>query len=318
LRAMGVQDPYEWHAIYELIAVDGHDASSTLTTEVSVQFVSPLERYALLARLLARTSDERPVVVWLDDIQWGHDSLAFVQHVLTQARASLPVVFLLTLRGDLLDEDELLAEKIGILRALPQTHDVEIEPLTPADNAALVEGLLGLSGALAEQVAARTAGHPLFAVQLVGDWVQRGILEVGDQGFVLTPGAHADLPDDLHALWADRIDRILLDVPDASPRLLECAALLGREVLADELTALASHVGVPVPDALVESLVNRQLAVPTSEGWSFAHGMLRESLVRSAREADRWEPLNLAAAAVLASLYDAQRRGISERRARPL
>ena len=42
----------------------------------------------------------------------------------------------------------------------------------------LTREVLGLSDGLAAAVDARTAGNPLFAVQLVGDWVQRGVIEV--------------------------------------------------------------------------------------------------------------------------------------------
>jgi hypothetical protein len=55
---------------------------------------------------------------------------------------------------------------------------------------------LGIEGALAERVARRTSGNPLFAVQLVGDWVSRGLLEPSQGGFRLTQGAKVDLPED--------------------------------------------------------------------------------------------------------------------------
>ena len=66
---------------------------------------------------------------------------------------------------------------------------------------------------LAAEIESRTAGNPLFAVQLVGDWVQRGVLVAGPGGFELQEGEDAALPDDLHATWSTRVRGILGRLP---------------------------------------------------------------------------------------------------------
>ena len=61
----------------------------------------------------------------------------------------------------------------------------------------------------------RTAGNPLFAVQLVGEWIQRGLLEASASGFQLRDGAEPSLPDSLSKVWTERVDTILASRPDA-------------------------------------------------------------------------------------------------------
>ena len=52
----------------------------------------------------------------------------------------------------------------------------------------LVEELLRLDPGLAARVAERTDGNPLFAVQRVGDWVERGVLVPTARGLALDAG----------------------------------------------------------------------------------------------------------------------------------
>jgi hypothetical protein len=173
-----------------------------------------------------------------------------------------------------------------------------VEPLAPVHRVELVRAMLGLGGDLAAQVADRTGGNPLFVVQLLGDWVQRGVLVPGADGFRLAPGATADLPDDLHAVWAARV-RPLVDGDPARAIALGLAAALGLEVHRREWEAVCARAGVPASHALREALVERRLARQRADGFAFAHGMLRESVVRLMREAGRWQALNAVCAEVL-------------------
>ena len=73
----------------------------------------------------------------------------------------------------------------------------------------LIRRLLGLEPRLAKEVEHTTAGHPMFAVQLIGDWVERKLLEPGPQGVRLKVDAEMALPGDVHQVWADRVSRVL-------------------------------------------------------------------------------------------------------------
>ena len=79
---------------------------------------------------------------------------------------------------------------------------LSIKALTPEHTSTLVQELLGLERSLARQVESRTAGNPMFAVQLIGDWVRRGILEETPAGLVVRVGENVVLPDDLHHVGA--------------------------------------------------------------------------------------------------------------------
>jgi len=273
----------------------------------AVRFRSAGERAVLLERFLGRLGQERPVVVWLDDAQWGLESLELAR-LLWQRRelGACRALLVLTVREEAVEQEarELLDELGTTLR---------LGPLPAADHEALVQMLLGLEPELSLRVRERTDGNPLFAVQLLHDWVRRGVLSPGTGGLRLVPGAVADLPDDLHGMWSSRLDRLALS--GVARRALELAATLGQDVQAEEWGRACGEAQLPFPSALVERLLHEALFVQREEGWSFVHGMLRESVVRGAREAGRHAEHARVCAALLAG-SDAL--GDSERRARYL
>jgi eukaryotic-like serine/threonine-protein kinase len=315
LRIWKLEDEAEVTGLAELMAPGtGEDAGHTGSQRLHAQTAA--ERFDLVERRCRRLARQRPVVILLDDLHWSAESIAFADHLLRVS--DLPVLILATVRDEALAERRLESAAVDELLSLPGASSLEVPPLSPGERAALVQQLLGLSGELAAQVEERTHGNPLFAVQLVGDWVQRGVLEVGETGFVLRPGEEARFPDDLHQVWSARVGRLLDDLPAGSREALEIGAALGPDVDREEWETACRAGGSPAPPELVEGLVMNHLAVRTEEGWRFVHPMLRESLERMAREAGRWPGHNRGCAAMLLGRAAAGERGIAERLGRHL
>ncbi len=301
LRSLGSTDHEEWLAATEVI----HPTSLTsLKTGPQIRFGSPKERYIAVERFMARLGDHRPLVAWFDDAQWGIDALGFVLHMLdSQGDDHPPVLMLITAQDEALAERPGEQERLNAILDHPDTRVVPVDALAQEHRPALVRALLGLEQELAEQVEARTEGNPLFAVQLVGDWVQRGVLELGEQGFRLRSGAKALLPDDVDQVWRQRIDRVLEQRPEHEGHALELAAVLGQQVDEEEWRAVCDLASVQFPTGLAGSLVEQRLARAGPDGrlaiWSFVHGLLRESLIRRARDNGRWDAHNRACANML-------------------
>lgn len=306
-RTHGVDYEDEWMALTEVIA------PAVGPEPGAIRFGSAIERYVTIRRLVQALCVERPVVLWLDDAHWGLDALRFVAYVLErQRRHPIPLMVVATVSDEILlqrrDEAALLAE----LLERDDAARIEVGPLPSEPFRELAEELLGLDPALAGRVERRSGGSPLFAVQLVGDWVAGGLLEVGARGFQL--GAETELPDDVAALWRGRVARVLAKRSPAEVRALELAAVLGMEVDADEWLAACDRSGYgsqgrrpvaadpsePLLDALLSQRLARAGAGGPARGWSFAHAMLRESLERWAAARGELADLHGICAEVLA------------------
>ena len=297
LRRQGVSEAWEWRALTDWISPAPEMHTS-----------SPEERYALLNRHLARL--DRPAIVVLDDLQWGRDALEFARWVLdAQEQAPNPVLLILCVRDEATDADT--AEILGHIIRDPASRSLDLEPLPAELFRRLVEELLLLDHTLARQIRSRAHGNPMFAIQLVEDWVRREVLEVGRGGFRLKSGARASIPDDLHSLWDGRISELLANEDERIA--LELAALLGGVIDEQEWRLALKEAGLDWPEAMADALVARRLVRLEPGGWSWAHPMLRESLERSVRDHRRWSKLHHACARMLATLYELSERGVGAR-----
>lgn len=346
LEVRGVSDPYETEALTELFmpqvledsdgegagpdAQDGEKAAD-IDLQTTDQYLRPvvrlssqLEHHAVLRRWLELLAQERPVIVWLDDVQWGSDALAFATYLLDAPQlAPAPLLLMLTVQDEALAERKGEQEQLERLLRHPQAQGLRLSPLAPLEQQALVQELLGLEPALAAQVVARTEGNPLFAVQLVGDWIQRGLFYLTPRGFELRPDVETPLPDSLHQVWRARIGRMLELHPLGAQVALELAAALGLQVEQQEWELACAAVGLPRPARLLETLLTHRLVVRVDEGtspgrrgvsrWSFVHAMLRETLEREALEAGRWQDHHRICARLLRSRYPAETPLLAER-----
>ena len=276
------------------------------------------EQRSALASVLSRMALRRALLVWLDDAQWGATSLGFLEELFEHEQLHFPALFMLTVRDDLLSERPREAASLERLGANAIASTIEVEPLDASEHRELVHRLLGFEDELAERIVERTLGNPLFAVQLVGDWIERGLLQPAGGGFELVEDARVELPDDLHSLWRQRIGRLLAqrfggDSVMLARQALEIAATLGLEVDEREWETACMLAGVIPPVGLVELLLQQRLARDTREGWALVHGMLRESIERVARDAGRARQHHLTCMDMLRTLYGEHAMGHAER-----
>jgi len=246
----------------------------------------PVERLEALLVLLRQLALDRPVILHIDDGQWGADALRLARRIL---EASMTVLVVVTVRDEALEVATPSWNEVEQLLDMGEVTELAIEPLVGRARSMLIREVLGLQDELARAVEDRTDGVPLFAVQLVGDWVERGLLEAGSSGFQLREGVVADLPDKIHDLWTRRVEHLLAHLGPDDEVALELAAELGQDVSRVEWSEACGLAGGVEPSVdLVDALMRSGLAVARgARDWRFVHGMLAESVARRAREAGR-------------------------------
>lgn len=288
-----------------------------------VGFRSGRERHALLRRLLRAIVDApgggRPIVVTLDDAHHDIDAVRFALSLLAAGGSSLPVLAVLSAQEESLPERTEVAEALGRLVSHEHTRDVVLGPMPPEEHRELVKALLGMGGELVDRVARRTAGNPHFAVTMVGDWVERGLLEPGPDGFRLRPRARLDLPVGMEEIWSQRVERLLSLGRPRVARGLEIAAVLGMDVEPQEWAEACALGGAIASPEMVNRMLQQRLAHrhEEGEGWSFAHPVVRECLERRARNGSRLRRHHRVCADLVRQ-RGLDRRGARERLARHL
>ncbi len=264
----------------------------------SVQFASREERYATLLEFLRIVSATRPVVLCLHNLQWGLDGICFLRFLLGAAPGHpTPVLVVGGIQPDALGERHAERDALGLLPEVPQ---IPVGPLDAESQEALVRDLVGEDGPLAARLLAHTGGHPLFAVQLVADWIEQGQLVATPFGLQLHE--RTEPPGSLEGLSDGRVDRLFRRLSGPERVALMAAAALGEGVDAREWAAVCQRLGSQATPHLVERLAEAGLVEEGRHGWSFRTASFRAALVRRSRASGSWARINRAcASAVLES-----------------
>jgi serine/threonine protein kinase/tetratricopeptide (TPR) repeat protein len=276
------------------------------------------ERFALFHRLLTRLSRRRPVLLWLDDLHFGPQTLSFVEFLFDHLHS--PSVFVLaTTAAEPPSGARETHERLGRLTERPTIDDLTIRPLSEAKQRQLVDHILPLDDDSRERLQTQTEGRPLLPEHLLYGKAANGELERSGDGWRFTDDSAAALPTTLEELWRRRVDSAVETSPISSRadahRALRLAALLGQYILADEWRAVCEADDIPFPDELVDAMVRRGLLERDRRGWRFPHRTLVDSLRQRAADAGRLDELHRLCADTLGDDQLASRRDLPRRRA---
>jgi hypothetical protein len=187
---------------------------------------------AALRELLARLGDRRPLVIAIDDLQWGDtDSAALLAELL---RPPDPPALLLV--GCYRSEDAAVSPCLqALLPALPADgllrHDLAVEPLSAQERRQLARALLSpcdrAAEARADALAEQSGGYPFFLHELVQHL----------RGGLAMPGA-AGSPS-LQEVLSARVGQL----QEPARRLLEVVAVAGRPLGQADACAAAELAG---------------------------------------------------------------------------
>jgi serine/threonine protein kinase/tetratricopeptide (TPR) repeat protein len=272
--------------------------------------------YEAIRRLFHQLTRDRPLIVVFDDLQWGSEALGLCEHLLgvghtdRQKRASLPLLLVGTIDHDA-DPVVGIEQKLDELRDASdgvETHNVD--RLAEDDHHLLVREVLDLNPGLTQDISTQSQGHPLFAIQLISDLVDRDQLTPTATGFALE-GEHQDLPNSLEAVWQRRLSFILQD--ESTRAAIEQAVALGRTVETSEWRAACDRADFEPAFDAIAALRRRGLVTDDEQHITFVYHSFREAIARDAQQAGRWRAHHRRCAHILQSLYPDDTRGVSRR-----
>jgi DNA-binding SARP family transcriptional activator len=234
------------------------------------------EAFAAWRRFLEALAEQRPAVLVIEDLHWADDALLdFLDHLIEWA-ADVPLLVVATARP------ELLARRPGWGGGKPNTTIVSLAPLSDADTARLVAGLLEqalLPAELQATLLARAGGNPLYAEEYVRMLADRGYLRRTRPGpWRLDRAEELPVPQTVQAIIAARLDALA----PADKALLHDAAVLGETGWVGALLALAGEA----PSVLEQRLHTlerkqflrreRRAQVVGERQYAFRHVLIRD------------------------------------------
>jgi signal transduction histidine kinase len=233
--------------------------------------------------LRAVASRERPVVLFLDDVQWAsHTPLAFLDMILDDE----PVEGLLvvcTYREHQGAGPDPLAARLPRWRQRAGVRHLRLEDLTLPRLTAMVADVLGVApgtaAPLAEQLHPNTSGNPYVTMELLGALVREGVL-------LPTAEAWRWDPDAVHErLDRAEVDELLIarvaDAPPGTRLVVETMACLGDRVEVDVLGTATGRSPEDLEAALAPALADGVLVAEpgTPASIRFRHDRIRDAVL---------------------------------------
>ena len=218
------------------------------------------EEHLALRRHFESLARLRPLVLVVEDVHWAEPTLLDLVEYLGTHVSDAPLLLLCLARPELVVERP--AWKAMSLAPLEREHTFELLVAIAGEDAG--------SRAVCARIADVAEGNPLYAEQLLADAAEGG-----------TVGA---VPPSLELLLASRLDRL----PAGGRRLLQSAAVVGREFSLDALVALAPNANAGEIEDQLAGLAGRGLVRASSGGsFRFHHVLIRDVAYASLPKAER-------------------------------
>jgi class 3 adenylate cyclase/tetratricopeptide (TPR) repeat protein len=265
-----------------LLAMRLHREESAVLAALSDPRVLRERIFGLIERLVRRLAQERPLVLFLEDMQWADAStVELVQHLLPLT-AGEPLVILVAGRPD-------PDSPIGQLEtAAAGAHGerlvrIALDRLSDSSSLTMVRDLLAtpeLPPNLASLIRDRADGNPFFVEEIIRTLIEQGALRREGDRWSSTPLMETiSVPDTLQGLIMARIDRL----PDETKEVVQHAAVIGRTFLYRVLLAIAQ--ASPSLDADLthlerSELIRERTREPEVE-YTFKHALTQEVAYQS-------------------------------------
>ncbi|MFC1851665.1 tetratricopeptide repeat protein [candidate division CSSED10-310 bacterium] len=261
-----------------------------------------------LTRTLEALSQDKPVLLIIDDLQWADElSLEGLLFLYQRERLDTFPLFVLGIyrKEELGDNLQRLLDQDGVTK-------VDLDRLDQSAVEAMIGSMLAISKPqmeFAAYLATQSEGNPFFVVELMRVAIEEQLLSRDKRGYwqIATPGdpgltisGYEDLP--LPKSLRDLIQRRMVGLSESAQQILTTAAIIGREA---SIALLRQSTG-PAESELLESiteLLRRQIVEETDQGLiRFVHDKIREVTVQ-AIEKSQWSALNRAVAQAIETLF---------------
>jgi len=248
-----------WHA----------DPPELSATETQNRFIIAFQQFIKIF-----ATNEHPLVLFLDDMQWADSSsLELVKNLLINS-SDCYLLIVGSLRSSEVDENHQIIRDFELVnKAGIKTEVIEIKPLEPAHTRKLVAETFSCSEEQARELAEicdkKTHGNPFFINKLLTNFHQNGLISFdlvrGRWTWDIEKLNLASIPENIADIIALRIK----DFSDETQNVLKLASCIGSRFDLEMLTVVTelprNKVIACLNEALEESIIQ-----PVSENYRYA------------------------------------------------
>jgi len=236
--------------------------------------------HAAVAEALMSNSAEKPIILFIDDLQWADSASLSMLHYISRAIGSSRVLIIGAFRSEeLAPESEgrpnPLVETLRLMRRGDLYIEVKLSSLNQSEIEKLAESMISgnMDRDLIEKLAQESQGNPLFAIESLRLLSESGNLIQEDDRWRLS-GDKVGIPDKVKDTILRRIDFL----NSTQRRLLDFASVAGENFDATVLALALSMDKLVVHENLNQVSHSTMLISPADSIYKFAHAKFREVL----------------------------------------
>ena len=245
-----------------------------------------IERFALISHAFAWAAKERPLVIWIGDLDNDSSIIEFLSYAFrTPLLRKSQILFLITSHEKNILDKEILSSEI------------EVKPFDPDEIRSMIEGFCDLSPEIIPKVINYSLGLPLAAVQLLTEWAKEGILIQKGIGLTLDDKQKIFIPKNVQELWTIRLASACKKTMSkvlkkqhacfAWYQALEIAATFYNGTTFKQWQDACACAGIETYLFWINEIKKAGLITFWGERWSFSYSAIRDLLRQQAKDGKR-------------------------------
>jgi predicted ATPase len=250
----------------DLLSIEGYRRDPPLTVSSETRKDMTLEA---LVRHIQRLADRSPVLFIVEDAHWlDPTTLDLLTRIIGRIR-QMRVLLLITFRPDFKPVWADYSHVTSLtLSRLPRRQSAELVVAMTGGKALPLE--------VQQAILAKADGVPLYIEAMTENVLESGLLTEGNEAFTLKgPLKGLPIPDNLHALLMERVDRL-----GPAKEIVQTGAAIGREFTYELLQATVEMPDSQLRQALdlfvVSGLIFQEGEIPLAT-YHFKHALVQEA-----------------------------------------
>ncbi len=243
---------------------------------------------------LKRSTEEKPIVLFLDDLQWADPTTLSLLHYISRNTKETRLLILGTYRPeDILCDDKRKSHRFKITKQNMNRdglyEEIELHRLTKKDSAKIVQSILesiDIENDFLTEIFKKTDGNPFYILEIVKFLIDEEYLIKKDDMWKLDKKLDSiDLPSRVNDLIFRRLERLL----DEQRKILSCGSVEGEKFSSKIIEKVLDYNRLNLLQHLNELENKHNLIRSVEDGYNFSHSTIRDILYKNINKELRQE-----------------------------
>jgi len=180
-----------------------------------------------LRELIIAATINKPRIYMIEDMHWADSSSITLFESLYKLSEKYPVMFINVMRPGYKETGDYILKYL--VDNFPGKHNtISVNPLEENESGNLIKNLLReapIPEEIQKMIVRKTDGNPFFIEEIIRSFIDEGIIEVKEGGFIVTEKIkNVNIPETINEAILSRVDKL----DEKTRELLNTASVMGR------------------------------------------------------------------------------------------